>query len=321
MKRPRRARRALRRAARAPRLAAPELPRPARGVCSSAAPRCRCCRWRAARAETPRAPAPAENDARARRAIPTRCEYWRHCAIDGFLCAAAAAAQTALSAGHRDVARHLDRHLPQSRRRQGLHHLVQRLLREGLLRALRLQPQRGRPPRLPPGTAATTSTGASGASSAGLPLLDGDRRRVARPRPSPSGEAPPRRSLRPSCWPPRPPRPSRRPEEDYVLECSGCHRLDGSGAPGVVPPLCASSAPLLATPGGRAYLVRVPGVAQAPLDDERLARLLNFVLRELAASPALPPYGPEEVGRLRRSPLRDPRAERARLVPPALSGR
>ena len=39
---------------------------------------------------------------------------------------------------------------------------------------------------------------------------------------------------------------------------------------------------LLATPAGRAYLVRVPGVAQAPLDDERLAALLNWVSRELS---------------------------------------
>jgi hypothetical protein len=73
---------------------------------------------------------------------------------------------------------------------------------------------------------------------------------------------------------------------------------------------------LLAAPGGRDYLVRVPGVAQAPLDDERLARLLNFVLRELAASPAEPPYEAGEVGRLRQTPLRDPRAERARLTLP-----
>lgn len=106
------------------------------------------------------------------------------------------------------------------------------------------------------------------------------------------------------------------PEEDYVLHCSGCHRLDGSGAPGVAPGL-RDLGRLLEAPEGRAYLVRVPGVAQAPLDDVRLARLLNFVLGEMSASPASPPYAPEEVARLRRSPLRDPRAERARLAPPA----
>jgi hypothetical protein len=105
------------------------------------------------------------------------------------------------------------------------------------------------------------------------------------------------------------------PEEDYVLHCSGCHRLDGSGAPGVAPRLQGLGS-VLNAPGGRDYLVRVPGVAQAPLDDARLARLLNFVLRELADSPAEPPYEADEVGRLRRSPLRDPGAERARLALP-----
>jgi cytochrome c peroxidase len=105
------------------------------------------------------------------------------------------------------------------------------------------------------------------------------------------------------------------PEEDYVLHCSGCHRLDGSGAPGVAPGL-GDIGELLAASGGRDYLVRVPGVAQAPLDDVRLARLLNFVLRELAGSTAEPPYDAREVGRLRRSPLRDPRADRARLSLP-----
>jgi hypothetical protein len=106
------------------------------------------------------------------------------------------------------------------------------------------------------------------------------------------------------------------PEEDYVLHCSGCHRLDGSGAKGVAPSLRGLGS-LLGAPGGRDYLVRVPGVAQAPLDDARLARLLNFVLRELAGSPAEPPFEAREVGPLRRSPLRDPGAARARLSDPA----
>jgi cytochrome c peroxidase len=102
------------------------------------------------------------------------------------------------------------------------------------------------------------------------------------------------------------------PEEDYVLHCSGCHRFDGSGVVGFAPDL-REVGRLFAARGGRAYLARVPGVAQAPLDDVRLARLLNFVLGELAASPALPPYAAGEVGRLRRRPLRDPGAARARL--------
>ena len=117
------------RAARAPQLAA-RLPRAARRRCSSAARRCRCCRRARARRERARR---APDDARSQRrrpAIPTSCDYWRHCAIDGFLCSCCGGTQTRVPARHRDVAGHLDRHLPQSRRRQGLRHLVQRLLRQ-----------------------------------------------------------------------------------------------------------------------------------------------------------------------------------------------
>lgn len=96
--------------------------------------------------------------------------------------------------------------------------------------------------------------------------------------------------------------------EDYALHCSACHALDGSGL-GFVPGLH-GLAPLLAAPGGRAYLVRVPGVAQAPLSDERLARLLNWVLRRFSDARAEPPYAAAEVARLRASPLRDPAAAR-----------
>ena len=146
---------ATRAAARAPHLA-PRLPRAARRRARRARPRCRCCRSRA-----PRAQAPARRSRRPSPAIPTQCDYWRHCAIDGFLCAAAAARTPRARPAPR-CRRHLDRHLPESGRRQGLHHLVQRLLRERALRALLLQPQRGRPARLPGRASRTTSTGAWG---------------------------------------------------------------------------------------------------------------------------------------------------------------
>jgi mono/diheme cytochrome c family protein len=103
-------------------------------------------------------------------------------------------------------------------------------------------------------------------------------------------------------------------EEDYVLHCSACHGLDGAGTPGVTPPLVGVAA-LLEAPGGRAYLGRVPGVAQAALSDARLARLLNWVLARFSGSPPAPPYSAEEVGALRSHPLRDTRSARAALSP------
>src|SRR5262249_51219864 len=68
------------------------------------------------------------------------------------------------------------------------------------------------------------------------------------------------------------------PAVDYALECQGCHRADGAGTPGSVPPLKDAVARFLGVAGGREYLARVPGVAQAPLDDTALAAVLNWML-------------------------------------------
>ena len=101
--------------------------------------------------------------------------------------------------------------------------------------------------------------------------------------------------------------------EDYTLHCSACHTAQGGGSPGLVPSL-RELAPLLALPGGREYLVRVPGVAQAPLSPDRIARLLNWVLAQYSGLAVEPRYSAEEVEVLRRSPLRDPVGFRAALV-------
>ena len=103
--------------------------------------------------------------------------------------------------------------------------------------------------------------------------------------------------------------------ESYVLHCSGCHRLDGSGVTGVAPDLREIGL-LVRSRAGRAYLGRVPGVAQAPVSDRELARLLNWVLTEIAQTTVDPPYSAEEVGALRARPLRDPLAARRDLLTP-----
>jgi hypothetical protein len=109
----------------------------------------------------------------------------------------------------------------------------------------------------------------------------------------------------------------RTPAVDYALHCQGCHLADGSATPGRVPALSGSLARFIQIPGGRAYLVRVPGVAQAPLDDGALAALLNWILVRFPSGGVAPdflPYRAEEVGRLRRLPLLDVEAERRRLL-------
>lgn len=112
------------------------------------------------------------------------------------------------------------------------------------------------------------------------------------------------------------PATAREPAVDYMLECRGCHRPDGSGSPGV-PALRDSVARFLLVPGGREYLVRVPGSAQSALDDAELAALLNWMVHTFgpaAAAADSAPFGAEEVARLRRSPFTDVDAVRAELV-------
>lgn len=73
----------------------------------------------------------------------------------------------------------------------------------------------------------------------------------------------------------------------------------------------------LHVPGGREYLVQVPGVAHAPVDSKRLAALLNYALERYSRReipPDFKPYEAEEVARLRASPLQDVRPVRRQLI-------
>ncbi len=107
-------------------------------------------------------------------------------------------------------------------------------------------------------------------------------------------------------------------EHDYLLNCAGCHQSNGSGS-ATVPSLRGLSA-LHNTSATRAYLIRVPGVAQAPLSDERLAALMNWLLTRFTGKAPVPRYTAREVSNLRKTPFLDPRAERARLLQARISG-
>lgn len=105
---------------------------------------------------------------------------------------------------------------------------------------------------------------------------------------------------------------------DYMLACQGCHLPDGSGYPARgVPAFPGFVGRFLHVDGGREFLIRVPGVAQSGLPDERLATLMNWLLTRF--SPAeLPrnfrPYTAAEVAQLRHQPLADVTATRNLLV-------
>ncbi len=114
-----------------------------------------------------------------------------------------------------------------------------------------------------------------------------------------------------------PPALAESPPINYMLQCRGCHLADGSGSPLGVPALAGFVGKFLLVPGGREYLVRVPGSAQAPISDRELAELLNWIVRR---------FGPEEVAanfiafragevaRYRNVPLTDVAVIRDKLV-------
>jgi hypothetical protein len=108
------------------------------------------------------------------------------------------------------------------------------------------------------------------------------------------------------------------PRLDYILQCEGCHLAGGEGAPASgVPRMNGFVGRFVGVEGGRAYLVQVPGVAQAPLDDAAIAALLNWML--LRFSPEeLPdpfvPYTEAEVARHREQAPIDALKVRATLL-------
>ena len=107
------------------------------------------------------------------------------------------------------------------------------------------------------------------------------------------------------------------PRTDYLLYCRGCHLINGNGVPPDVPSLHDELGRILSVPGGREYLVRVPGVSQNAMTDKELAAVLNWVLGEFNAD-TLPrdfkPYTREEVAEARSKVLIDPLRYRAALL-------
>jgi mono/diheme cytochrome c family protein len=103
----------------------------------------------------------------------------------------------------------------------------------------------------------------------------------------------------------------------YMLECQGCHLADGAGSPPAVPPLRGVVGRFLQLPGGREYLIRVPGSAQSPLSDAELAAVLNWIIREFGPAEVasdFAAFSAEEVARHRKRPLLEVEAVRTELL-------
>ena len=102
-----------------------------------------------------------------------------------------------------------------------------------------------------------------------------------------------------------------------ILNCQGCHQADGSGLPDNVPSMRDFAGKFLQVPGGRAFLVQVPGSSNSPLSNAALAELLNWILITMNAELAdgdFQHYTEQEVAELRQQVLVDVGDTRAKLV-------
>lgn len=103
----------------------------------------------------------------------------------------------------------------------------------------------------------------------------------------------------------------------FVMHCVGCHGRDAAGSTlGQVPDM-RQVGRFLQVEGGRSFLISVPGVMGAGLDDHKVAEVTNWLLATLAAGsvpPGQPPYTADEVRQARAHPLVDVASRRRELV-------
>jgi len=104
---------------------------------------------------------------------------------------------------------------------------------------------------------------------------------------------------------------------NFVLHCAGCHGLDGAGSKSGNVPDMRRLGDFLRVPGGREFVIKVPGVMGSGLSDAQVAEVTNWMLATLARGSAPagePPFDAAEVTRARAQPLTDVAAARQRLV-------
>ena len=106
------------------------------------------------------------------------------------------------------------------------------------------------------------------------------------------------------------------PRISYLLYCGGCHLPDGTGTPPEVPSLHEDLGRIVQLEGGREYIVRVPGASQAPVSNQELAEILNWILHNFNATTLASNFSPlteSEVAAARDNVLADPLKYRAEL--------
>ncbi|WP_395068995.1 c-type cytochrome [Paraburkholderia silvatlantica] len=106
-------------------------------------------------------------------------------------------------------------------------------------------------------------------------------------------------------------------QQNWVLNCMGCHTQGAVGVAGKIPPLANSLGYFEHLPQGREYVMRVPGASNSALSDQELADVLNWLLVTMNPA-ALPkdfkPYTAEEIAAHRRPALTNVARERSTLI-------
>ena len=110
------------------------------------------------------------------------------------------------------------------------------------------------------------------------------------------------------------------PSVNYKLQCLGCHLNAGQGSPdNDIPQMKGFVGNFLKVKGGREFLVQVPGVSQAALDNQQLAELMNWMLRDNGIAGGSSPadfrlYTAEEVKTYRDRTVKDLPKRREKLI-------
>jgi len=106
---------------------------------------------------------------------------------------------------------------------------------------------------------------------------------------------------------------------NYMLQCQGCHKANGAGFGESVPDLRIVGRQLLAVPAGRQFYVSVPGSSNAPLSNQQLAEVLNFIIADILGdkddqADSLSRFTEEEIARYRSIKIPDVKGLREELV-------
>jgi hypothetical protein len=107
------------------------------------------------------------------------------------------------------------------------------------------------------------------------------------------------------------------PKSDYMIHCMGCHLLNGKGLPPDVPAFDSTLGDIVGKPGGRAYLIQVPGASQSHIDDERLAKVLSWLLHQYVGDDLPEDFqdiSTLEVNQFRSVTLKNPALARTHLL-------